>query len=284
MIIFYSLCSIKGQSHPNILTGASNHKFGVPIAEALEIYNRVKASANLKVKGISCHLGSNISQLEPFLEARDKLLHLADELRQESKICVEHINLGGGFPVQAGEEITTWIEKIAAPITERGLKLILEPGRSLIADAGVLLTSVEYIKNSHRETSGTTSPRSGSFVAPSGIEKGRPTNKTFAIVDAGFNDFCRTSLYGQQHAISPCVLKQNPNVGIHNEFKYDIVGPICETTDTFYKDLTLNQKLEAGEYLVINEAGAYGKLSIGNIPGIQYSLFIIHRLIHVKQL
>lgn len=240
----------------------------MPISEALEIYSRAKASANLKIKGISCHLGSNINQLEPFIEARDKLLHLADELRQESRICVEHINLGGGFAAQIDSnlehpDIPQWVEKLAKPITERGLKMVLEPGRSLVADAGVLLTKVEYIKTSHREVSGTTSPRSGSFIG-GGNPLHHPKNlstKTFAIVDAGFNDFGRTALYGQQHPIVPTLLKHHePSaVGLATEFKYDVAGPICETTDVFYKDLVLHQKLQAGDYLIIADTGAYGE-------------------------
>lgn len=224
-----------GHSHPNILTGSSGHKFGVPISEALEIYSRAKASANLKIKGISCHLGSNINQLEPFIEARDKLLHLADELRQDQKICVEHINLGGGFAAQIATTVTgeipdipQWVEKLAKPITERGLKMVLEPGRSMVADSGVLLTKVEYIKTSHKELSGQTSPRSGSFigVTTQGKNPSASKTKTFAIVDAGFTDFPRTALYGQQHLIVPTQLKHEPQVaGMTNEFKYDVAGP-----------------------------------------------------------
>ena len=233
----------------------------MPLSEALDIYSRAKASANLKIKGISCHLGSSISQLEPFLLARDKLLHLADELRQEERICVEHINLGGGFAAQIATnidapDIPLWVEKLAKPITDRGLKMVLEPGRSLVADAGVLLTKVEYIKTAHKEVSGQTSPRSGSFIGGQTHVKAPLATKTFAIVDAGFNDFARTALYGQQHLIVP-TQKNVPEVA--TEFKYDVAGPICETTDVFYKDLVLNQKLQAGDYVIIADTGAYGK-------------------------
>ena len=240
----------------------------MPLTEALEIYSRAKASANLKIKGISCHLGSNINQLEPFIEARDKLLHLADTLRQESRICVEHINLGGGFAAQTADsnidffDIPQWMEKLSKPITERGLKLILEPGRSLVGDAGVLLSKVEYIKTiSQKETSGTISPRSSSFISANPLHhpKNVCSTRTFAIVDAGFNDFSRTALYGQQHAIVPTQLKHQDQTNVATEFKYDVTGPICETTDIFFKDLVLNQKLEADDYIIIADAGAYGK-------------------------
>lgn len=199
----------EGLSHPNILTGSSNHKFGVPIGEALDIYSRAKASASLKIKGISCHLGSNIDKLEPFIQARDRLLQLADELRQEERICVEHINLGGGFAAQIAAssldapEITQWVEKLAKPITERGLKMVLEPGRSLVADAGVLLTKVEYIKarstKTEASTSGPSSPRSGSFISGGNpMKAAAAAATTWAIVDAGFNDFARTALVSTQ--------------------------------------------------------------------------------------
>lgn len=208
----------EGLSHPNILTGSSGHKFGVPIGEAVAIYSRAKASASLKIKGISCHLGSNIDKLEPFIEARDRLLALADELRQELSICVEHINLGGGFAAQISgasahvsetpaDTIPQWVERLAKPITERGLKMVLEPGRSLVADAGVLLTKVEYVKappvrSDHQSTSpGPSSPRSGSFIGSNPLSKashggghGHGPPATWAIVDAGFNDFARTAL------------------------------------------------------------------------------------------
>lgn len=267
--------NLDGHSHSNTST-SSGHKFGVPIGEALEIYSRAKASANLKIKGISCHLNSNINQIEPFIEARDKLLQLADELRQESRICVEHINLGGGFAAQIETNIDTpdipqLVERLAKPITDRGLKLVLEPGRSLVSDAGVLLTKVEYIKTAHRELSGTTSPRSGSFISgtsPLNTSRSHPLSrtKTFAIVDAGFNDFSRTALYGQQHNIVPIhANRQEPSSpGLPTEFKYDIAGPICETTDVFYKDLTLNHKLQPGDYLIIADTGAYGSSMSNN--------------------
>ncbi|XP_017491894.1 PREDICTED: diaminopimelate decarboxylase-like [Rhagoletis zephyria] len=225
--------NLDGLSHPNILTGSGGHKFGVPIGEAVAIYSRAKASASLKIKGISCHLGSNIDKLEPFIEARDRLLALADELRQELSICVEHINLGGGFAAQisgasahvsetpAADTIPQWVERLAKPITERGLKMVLEPGRSLVADGGVLLTKVEYVK------------------APP---------------------------YGQQHPIVPGQLKggHEASAGLTTEFKYNVAGPICETTDVFHRDLVLGQKLESGDYVIIVDAGAYGSSMTSN--------------------
>jgi diaminopimelate decarboxylase len=203
--------------------------------------------------------------LEPFIEARDKLLALADELRQENRIWVEHINLGGGFAAQIATnldvpDIPGWVEKLAKPITERGLKLVLEPGRSLMADAGVLLTKIEYVKRFGSCGSGQSSPRSGSLVnaeipvrSKSGIAP-----KAFVVVDAGFNDFARTALYGQQHKIIPSNAKVEQLPGLPSEYKYDIVGPICESTDVFFRDLILSQKLEPNSALAICDVGAYG--------------------------
>jgi diaminopimelate decarboxylase len=254
--------NLEGHSHPNILTGSAGHKFGVPLHEALDIYNRAKASAHLKIKGISCHLGSSINQLEPFIEARDKLLALADQLRTENRIWVEHINLGGGFAAQIATnldvpDIPGWVEKLAKPITDRGLKMVLEPGRSLVADAGILFTKIEYVKRFGTPTSGHNSPRSGSLIGSSPTLKSSP-NKAFVIVDAGFNDMARTALYGQQHKIIPINLKVDQLPGLPTEYKYDVVGPICETTDIFLRDLTLPQKLEPGSVLAICDVGAYG--------------------------
>ncbi len=209
-------------------------------------------------------MGSSINQLEPFIEARDKLLALADELRTENRIWVEHINLGGGFAAQIATnldvpDIPAWVEKLAKPITDRGLKMVLEPGRSLVADAGVLLTTVEYIKRFGAVTSGSghNSPRSGSLIGSSPSPKSSP-NKAFVIVDAGFNDMVRTALYGQQHKIIPINIKVDQLPGLPSEYKYDVVGPICETTDIFHRDLTLPQKLEPGSVLAICDVGAYG--------------------------
>lgn len=261
---------LDGHSHPNILTGAIGHKFGVPISEGPEIYSRAKASSSLKIKGISCHLGSNIHSLEPYIEARDKLLHLADELRQESRICIEHIDLGGGFPIQSSSpdipDVSVWIEKLAKPILDRGLKLVLEPGRSIIADAGVLLAKVEYVKTmalTHGTGSGSTSPRSGSFVERIREPPMKRSSKTFAILDAGFNDFARTALYGAHHPMIPTLLRpSDPALGL--EFKYDITGPVCETTDVFHKDFVSAQRLIPGDLVIFGETGAYGASMASN--------------------
>lgn len=176
---------------------------------------------------------------------------------------MEHINLGGGFAAQIATnldvpDIPGWVEKLAKPITERGLRMVLEPGRSLTADAGVLLTKIEYIKRFDGPSgSGHSSPRSGSLIGSNTSSKSS-ANKAFVITDAGFNDFARTALYGQQHKIIPANGKVDQLPGLPSEYKYDVVGPICESTDIFFRDLTLSQKLDPGSTLVICDVGAYG--------------------------
>lgn len=266
-----------GSQHGHSITTQS--KYGVPLADALEIYSRVKASSTMRIKGISCRVGTHVTHLESYLEIRDKLLHLADELRQESKICVEHLDFGGEFVGNLNAmnadatEISNWIEKIASPILERGLKLVLDPGINFMADAGVLLTKIEYIKtntcHSKQESfSGTTSPRTGSFISSHGPHyhlKHQFAKRTFAVVDAGFNDFARTAMLGQSHHIVPVHQQQAVMVGgITSDFKYDIVGPITDAADVFCRDFTLNHKLSAGEYLIISDAGSYGSSMSSN--------------------
>lgn len=261
-------------------------KTGLPISDALEAYSRVKASSSLRIKGISCYASYNNGSLESYLEIRDKLLQLADDLRQESKICVEHIDFGAEFSsalLPFGSEISeisNLIEKVAAPILERGLKLILEPGRNFLSDIGVLMTKIEYIKTPGKDLphSGTTSPRSGSFIAGSHLKAHFP-RKTFAIVDAGFNDFMLNPIEQHPHCIIPIQQHQSHQIQqpqqpqIHSpsattnaahpttfipEFRYEIVGPICEAFDIHFKDLILPHKLKVGDLLIISDVGSYG--------------------------
>ena len=240
----------------------------MPIADALDIYNRAKASAHLKVKGISCHLGSSIHQLEPFIEARDKLLALADELRMESRIWIEHINLGGGFAAQiasatSNQDIYSLVERLAKPITDRGLKLILEPGGNLLSEAGLLLTKIEYIKRLSGTSSSGANSRSNSIT---GTFSSSPTTKTslknipssLVVVDSGFNHMIRTTLLGVQHKIIPGTSKVDQLPGLPFEYKYDIVGSTSDSTDVFARDLILSQKLEIGSLLAVLDVTAHG--------------------------
>lgn len=260
----------------------TSHKFGVPLVDAIDLFSRAKASSYLKIKGISCHLGSGIGSIDPYIDARDKLLSLADELRTDNRIWVEHINLGGGFAApglvpQAGvADIPQWIEKLAKPITERGLKIILEPGRSLVADAGVLLTSVEYTKTVEIPRQGSNSRRSSINLARNEVVAGAkeagkgifgasgPTIRTYAIVDAGCNDFMKSALYGIPAKVIAAKEVHGQSDQMLPEYKYEVVGPISEAADQLTKELVVHHKLDPGSVLCIVDAGAYGSSLASN--------------------
>lgn len=222
---------IHANTHPYITTGLKETKFGMNEEDALYCYRLAANSPYLKVQGIACHLGSQLTHLEPFLQAIDQLLTFSDRLAQEH-ICLQFINLGGGLGIPYKEEaIPTprhYGEAILKRLAERRktpVQLIIEPGRALIAQAGILLTHVEYIKNN--------------------------ADKNFAIVDAGMNDLLRPALYGAQHTIQA--------VDLHPELPedcYDVVGPVCESSDFLGHDRKL--RIKSGDYLAIRDCGAYG--------------------------
>ncbi|MGB1237234.1 MAG: diaminopimelate decarboxylase [Pseudomonadales bacterium] len=215
-------------THPYISTGLKENKFGIAIADAPRIYARAAALDNVKITGMDCHIGSQLTELTPFMDAMDKLFELVDTLAADG-IAIEHLDLGGGLgvcytdevPPTPGEYIAAVIEKMG----DRTLKLVFEPGRSIAANAGVLLTEVEYLK--HNE------------------------GKSFAIVDAAMNDMIRPSLYSAYLDIVPL-----DATGAGEHAVYDIVGPVCETGDFLGKDRELT--LRAGDYLAVCSAGAYG--------------------------
>jgi len=220
--------NVDAGTHPYISTGLKENKFGIAIDDALRIYQRAASLEHVKVTGMDCHIGSQLTELAPFMDALDKLLVLIDEL-QAVGIAIEHLDLGGGLgvcytdevPPSAGEYIAAVLEKIG----ERAINLVFEPGRSIVANAGVLLTEVEYLK--HNES------------------------KNFAIVDAAMNDMLRPSLYSAYLEIVPLAVSDEP--ATHH---YDIVGPVCETGDFLGKDRALN--ISAGDLLAVCSAGAYG--------------------------
>jgi len=220
--------NVDAGTHPYISTGLKENKFGIAIDDALRIYQRAASLEHVKVTGMDCHIGSQLTELAPFMDALDKLLVLIDEL-QAVGIAIEHLDLGGGLgvcytdevPPSAGEYIAAVLEKIG----ERAINLVFEPGRSIVANAGVLLTEVEYLK--HNES------------------------KNFAIVDAAMNDMLRPSLYSAYLEIVPLTVSDEP--ATHH---YDIVGPVCETGDFLGKDRALN--ISAGDLLAVCSAGAYG--------------------------
>ena len=220
-------------THPYISTGLKENKFGIAISDAEAVYARAAELPNLQVLGVDCHIGSQLTTLPPFLDALDRLLALVDRLATRD-IHIRHLDLGGGLGVQyrdeqpplAGDYIAAVRERIAG----RNLALVFEPGRSIVANAGVLLTRVEYLK--HTE------------------------HKDFAIVDAAMNDLIRPALY---QAWMDVVAVQ-PRSGATRP--YDIVGPICETGDFLAKDRQL--ALAEGDLLAIRSAGAYGFVMSSN--------------------
>lgn len=215
-------------THPYISTGLKENKFGVDIDEAVRIYKKANAMENLNVIGMDCHIGSQLTEIDPFLDALDRLLVQVDRLAEEG-IQIKHLDLGGGLgvcytdeqPPQPQEYIAAILERLG----DRELGLIFEPGRSIAANAGILVTEVEFLK-------------------PTG-------NKNFAIIDAAMNDLIRPSLYSAYQEIIPVEVREEGEAKL-----WDLVGPVCETGDFLGKDRELN--IEAGDLLAVCSAGAYG--------------------------
>ncbi|PSJ37851.1 diaminopimelate decarboxylase [Zobellella taiwanensis] len=225
---------IDAGTHPYISTGLKENKFGIPIEQARDIYRRAAALPHLEVNGVDCHIGSQLTELAPFLEAVDKLLVLIDGLAEDG-IHIHHLDVGGGLGVrydqEAPPEPSRYAEQLKARLQDRNLTLVFEPGRAIAANAGVLLTRVEHLKPGEA--------------------------KNFAIVDAAMNDLIRPALYSAWQAIIPVdsTLQRQPAV-------YDVVGPVCETGDFIGKDRTL--AITEGDLLAVRSAGAYGFVMASN--------------------
>jgi len=216
-------------THPYISTGLSQHKFGIAIAQAAQVYEQSRRFRNLAAEGVSCHIGSQILDPSPILEAVDKVLALARALREQGH-PIKHLDLGGGLGVayHAGEEapkIREFVECLRARVKASGLTVMVEPGRSIVGPAGVLLTRVLYRKKNGE--------------------------KEFIVVDAAMNDLIRPSLYKAHHEILP--LRQNGLPPV----KADVVGPVCETGDFLARDRVMANAMP-GDYLAVCTAGAYG--------------------------
>jgi diaminopimelate decarboxylase len=215
------------KTHPYISTGLKENKFGVKIENAKSLYLKAKQLKHVELKGIDCHIGSQIMEIEPFLDSIDRMLLLVDELIDVG-ISLTHINVGGGVGVQYNNESPLtpkdYVKAIATKTKEHKLKVIFEPGRAIVANAGVLLTEVEYLKCS--------------------------SDKNFAIVDAAMNDLLRPALYDACHKILPVTEQENIESRV-----YDVVGPVCETGDFLGKNRTL--AICEGDYLSIFSCGAY---------------------------
>ncbi|MFC1538470.1 diaminopimelate decarboxylase [Candidatus Latescibacterota bacterium] len=216
------------KTHPYISTGLKANKFGIPHKDALRMYKTASELDNIDVIGIDAHIGSQLIDLSPFREATERLIVLINEIKALG-IDLKIVDIGGGLGIKYNTEVppdpTDWAEMIIPLIKKTGCKLIIEPGRSMVGNAGVLLTRVLYIKKNE--------------------------DKTFVVVDAGMNDLARPSLYGSYHSIVPVI--EHPTV----KKVVDIVGPICESSDFIAKDREIEMP-EEGDYLAVMSAGAYG--------------------------
>lgn len=220
---------IDAKTHPYISTGLKDNKFGIDINDAPRIYQLAAGYPQLEICGVDCHIGSQLTETQPFLEALDKILLLVTHLANMG-IHLSHLDIGGGLGVTYLDETPPHPAEYAAEVVKRlanypQLTLVFEPGRAITANAGVLLTKVEYLKSGH--------------------------NKHFAIVDAAMNDLIRPALYSAWMNIVP--------VKVHADLpsqRYDVVGPVCETGDFLGKDRDL--AIAEGDLLVVRSAGAYG--------------------------
>ncbi|WP_417533800.1 diaminopimelate decarboxylase [Marinobacterium stanieri] len=221
-------------THPYISTGLKENKFGIGIDTAAEVYRRAAAMDNVEVVGMDCHIGSQLTEISPFLDALDRLLQLLDTLAGEG-IQIHHLDLGGGLGVCYTDEQPPapqeYIAAVLEKLGERELKLIFEPGRSIAANAGVMLTRVEFLKQNG--------------------------DKNFAIIDGAMNDLIRPSLYSAYQEIIPVELREEGETKA-----WDLVGPVCETGDFLGKDRQLN--LQPGDLLAVCSAGAYGFVMASN--------------------
>ena len=225
---------VDAQTHPYISTGLKDNKFGIDIKQAPAVYTRAASLPGVRIVGVDCHIGSQLTDISPFLDALDRVLMLVDELAAQG-IHIEHLDLGGGLGVTYRQETPAspqqYIAAIKERLGERRFKLIFEPGRSISANAGVFLTRVEYLKlNEH---------------------------KNFAIIDGAMNDLIRPALYSAWQEIKPVAEQSDAPVR-----RYDLVGPVCETGDFLGKDREL--ALAEGDLLAVMSAGAYGFVMASN--------------------
>jgi diaminopimelate decarboxylase len=221
---------VDAKTHPYISTGLKENKCGIDINDAVRIYTIAHELPYLDVMGVDCHIGSQLTELTPFIDAFDRLLKLIDELALVG-IEIKHVDLGGGLGVRYRDEVppvpADYAALVLPKVENRGFSLAFEPGRSIAANAGILVTQVEFLKCSE--------------------------HKNFAIIDGAMNDLIRPSLYSAWMDIVPVKLKSQAT---GNKKLYDLVGPVCETGDFLGKDRELD--LEAGDLLAVRSAGAYG--------------------------
>lgn len=225
---------VDAKTHPYISTGLRDNKFGIAFDRAPAVYKFAQSLPNLNVQGIDCHIGSQLTEIEPFIDATDRLLALIDDLKSQG-INIRHLDVGGGLGVVYRDELPPQPSDYAKALLGRlenhqDLELIFEPGRAIAANAGILLTRVEFLK--HTE------------------------HKNFAIIDAAMNDLMRPALYQAWQDIVPVAPREG------EAQTYDLVGPICETGDFLGKDRAL--VLQEGDLLAVRSAGAYGFVMSSN--------------------
>ena len=220
------------KTHAYISTGLSENKFGVPVDEALKQYLRARDMENIDIIGVSCHIGSQLTQIAPFVEALQKVKRFVANLEQEG-IRIQYLDLGGGVGITYDDEQPPhphdYAAAVRAELTDMDCTLILEPGRVITGNAGILVTEVQYTK----------------------VNTGGEKKKRFVIVDAAMNDLTRPSLYGAYHEIIPVRESKDPGNLV------DIVGPICETGDFMARDRMMPE-VRQGDLLAIMSSGAYG--------------------------
>ncbi len=219
---------VDAQTHPYISTGLKENKFGIDVDQALSHYRRAAAMPHLEVVGIDCHIGSQLTSLDPFVDALDRVLLIAERLKEEG-IAIRHLDLGGGLGIRYNDETppepAAYAEVLSRRLDGLDYEIFIEPGRAIVGNAGILLTRVEYLKSNGE--------------------------KHFAIVDAGMNDLIRPSLYQAWQAILPVQHSEKAEPR-----RYDVVGPVCETGDFLGKDREL--AIAEGDLLAVRSAGAYG--------------------------
>lgn len=220
---------VDAHTHPYISTGLKENKFGVSVTQAREVYRLAKTLSNVKITGMDCHIGSQLTELQPFLDATDRLIILMEQLREDG-IELNHLDLGGGLGVPYNGEEPPHPTEYAKALLEKlkdyeNLEIIIEPGRAITANAGILVTKVEYLKQNE--------------------------DRNFAIVDTGMNDMIRPALYEAYMQITEVDKTLDRQTDT-----YDIVGPICETSDFLGKQREL--AIAEGDLIAIRSAGAYG--------------------------
>ena len=219
---------VDARTHPYISTGLKENKFGIAIAQAPGIYRQARDLRQIEILGLDCHIGSQLTRIEPFMDALERVLRMVEILKRDS-IPLRHLDLGGGLGIRYRDEqppaVDELIRRICPRLRDSGLEVFIEPGRSIVGNAGLLLTRVEYTKHT--------------------------PDKHFAVIDAAMNDLARPALYDAWHDIEPVRPRSDAEA-----LSYDVVGPVCETGDFLGKERTL--AVEEGDLLAVLSAGAYG--------------------------